>query len=99
MRDELQSALALAATLPASELPQLCADLELIRVTCLARITSPATEAREDTLLEVPEAAHRLGISPDYLYRHSTKFPFTRRIGRKLLFSSAGLDIYLRKSR
>ncbi len=74
MRSELESGLALAKTLPADALPQLCADLELIRMTCLARITTPAAQA-PDELLAVPEAAHRLGISPNYLYRHSKRFP------------------------
>jgi excisionase family DNA binding protein len=94
----LQPALELAKTLPADELPRLAAELEEIRVTILARLTSPAVQAPNENL-EVPEAAHRLGVSPDYLYRNSKKFPFTRRIGRKLLFSSAGLDSYLKRAR
>jgi excisionase family DNA binding protein len=99
MRRELEPVLDLTRTLAPAELPAFLGELEQIRVTALARITTPPVEARPDELLEVPEAAHRLGVSPDYLYRHSKRFPFTRRTGRKLLFSSAGLDAYLRKSR
>src|SRR5215469_7693642 len=40
-----------------------------------------------DQLLNIAEASHRLGVSPDYLYRHHKSLPFTRHIGRKLLFS------------
>jgi excisionase family DNA binding protein len=99
VRFELQAALVLARNLPASELPALIGELAECAATAQARLASPVIPAPPDALIEVPEAAHRLGVSPDYLYRHSKKFPFTRREGRKLLFSSAGLDTYLRKSR
>jgi hypothetical protein len=39
-----------------------------------------------------------MGISKDFLYRNSSRYPFTRRQGRKLLFSSVGIDEYLRKA-
>jgi len=97
MRHELESALALAQTLSPAELPAFLGELEHVRIVALTRISSPAVEARPDQLVEVPEAADRLGVSTDYLYRHSKRFPFTRRMGRKLLFSSNGLDLYLRK--
>jgi excisionase family DNA binding protein len=98
MRPQLTEALNLAKSLPAEELPAFLGELEQIRITALARITTPATQPG-DTLLEVPEAAARLGMSPDYLYRHSKKLPFTRRIGRALRFSSAGIDTYLKRAR
>jgi excisionase family DNA binding protein len=98
LRPELQPALDLARTLPPEDLPRLLGECAEIAATASARLANPpATKLDEN--LEVPEAAHRLGVSPDYLYRHSKRFPFTRRIGRKLLFSSAGLDAYLKKSR
>jgi excisionase family DNA binding protein len=50
-------------------------------------------------LIDVQEASRRLGVSTDYLYRHHHKFPFTRRVGRKLLFSSLGVGQYLRQRR
>lgn len=99
MRFELQAALALAKNLPASELPALIGELAECTAVAQSRLITPVIPAPPDVLLEVPEAAHRLGVSPDYLYRHSKKFPFTRREGRKLLFSSAGLDSYLRRAR
>jgi len=99
VRLELKPALDLARTLAPAELPGLLGDLEEIRVTALARITAPAGEARPDELLDVEQVAKRLHVSRHYLYRHHRKFPFARRVGRKLLFSAAGLDLYLKRAR
>ena len=99
MRSELQPALTLAREIPTEELLRFLGDIEEVRATALGRLAAPAAAARPDELLDVSEAAQRLGVSPDYLYRHSRQFPFTRRMGRKLLFSSAGLDNYLRRAR
>jgi excisionase family DNA binding protein len=95
MRSELQSALHLAETSSPEELPALLGELEQIRVTALARLSPPAVACPPDELLDVGATAKRLGVSRDYLYRHRNKFPFARRIGRKLLFSSSGLDKFL----
>ena len=98
MRAELASVLALACTLAPGELPRLLGELEEIRATALARISAPAVVACEDRNLNVEEAAARMHVSRDYLYRHHKRFPFARRIGRKLLFNSSGLDSYLKQS-
>jgi predicted DNA-binding transcriptional regulator AlpA len=43
-------------------------------------------------LLDVQEAAARLGMSVDWLYRHARQLPFTRRVGRRALkFEAEGL--------
>ena len=97
MRRELEAALQLARTLPRDEIPYLLGELETIRTFALARISAPPLETKPDELLDVHQAAQRLHVSPLYLYRRSQRFPFVRRIGRKVLFSSAGLDSYLRK--
>jgi hypothetical protein len=100
MRKELEPLLKLAGTLPAEELAVFLGQLETVRVIALSRIASPTVvPIPHDELLEVPECAHRLGVSPDYLYRNHARFAFTRRMGRKLLFSATGLDLYLKKSR
>jgi excisionase family DNA binding protein len=52
---------------------------------------------RHEELLTVESAAERLGVSTDYVYRHAEQFPFTRHMGRKLVFSSLGIDEYIRK--
>jgi excisionase family DNA binding protein len=95
MRDELEAVLNLARSLPREELPRLLGDLAEISATASARLSSAVVESRPDELLDVEETARRMGVSKDYLYRHQRKFPFARRIGRKLLFSSSGLDKFL----
>lgn len=95
MRYELQAALRLAQTSSHEELPVLLGELEQVRVTAYARLSSPITVHAPDVLLDVATTAERLGVSEDYLYRHQAKFPFVRRIGRKLLFLASGLDKYL----
>src|SRR5580704_2402335 len=98
MRTELQSVLAAARAVSPEDLPELLGELEMIRCTAMARLASPApVHAVPDELLDVREASQRLGVSTAYLYKNHTKFPFTRRIGSKLLFSSLGVGEYLRR--
>jgi predicted DNA-binding transcriptional regulator AlpA len=95
MRSELQLALRLAETSSPEEIPSLLGELEQIRVTALARLAMPTAAISTDELLDVGTTAKRLGVSRDYLYRNRKQFPFARRIGRKLLFSSVGLEKYM----
>jgi predicted DNA-binding transcriptional regulator AlpA len=89
-----------AAALP----PALRSALVLRCAVVLAALASPAptdgfseSESRgEDRLLDVKEAAQRLGTSTDYLYRHGRTLPFTVRVGSRLRFSSRGIDRYIR---
>lgn len=86
------------ADVPSDELPALLAVL----AGCLARtsarllrpdsLRAPVTSSGNDENLCVEEASRRLGVSPDWLYRHHRRLPFTRRIGRRLLFSARGLE-------
>jgi predicted DNA-binding transcriptional regulator AlpA len=49
-----------------------------------------------DRLLTVAEAAQKLGLSRDYLYRHAKTFPFTVRIPpRQLRFSLRGIERWI----
>jgi hypothetical protein len=68
-----------ARELPAGELPRLLGELEEIRCTAMARLTTPPVAQRPDELLTVEQAAERLGLSVDYLYRNHSRLPFTRR--------------------
>lgn len=99
MRDELQFVLRAALELPAEELPRLLGEIEEVRCTAMARLTAPAPiqSAGADGLLSIAEASRRLGVSKDYLYRHGVEFPFTRRMGRKLLFSSLGIEKHIKQ--
>ena len=46
----------------------------------------------EERLLNAEEAAAIIGMSPDWLYRHAKKLPFTRKLGPKTLrFSHQGI--------
>jgi predicted DNA-binding transcriptional regulator AlpA len=98
MRRELGSMLNAARTIPSEDLPRLLGELEEIRATALARLTSIVrTAPSPDSLLSVDEASIRLGVSPHYLYRNHERLPFTRRMGRSLRFSSLGIDQYIRR--
>ena len=96
MRRELEPVLEIARTLAADELPALLGELETIRVVALARIMTPRV-VPDDALLDIAEAAKRLHVGVDYLYRHHERLPFARRIGKRVLFSSVGLNAYLLK--
>lgn len=99
MRQELQFLLRAAREVPAHELPGLLGEIEEIRYTALARLNAPAQalSAEPDQLLTISEAASRLNVSRDYLYRHGKELAFTRRMGRKLLFSNSGIEKYIRQ--
>ena len=97
MRDELQFVLRQVLELPTAELPRFLGEIEEIRCTAMARLVTPAPAqcSEADRLLSVYEASLRLGVAKDYLYRHGGNMPFTRRIGRRLLFSSLGIERYI----
>ena len=102
--DSLKSALArcrdAARDLSAEELPDFIGELEAVKAAAWARLAAPSPAIHEhDELLEVDAAAQRLGVSKDYLYRHSREYPFTRRQGRKLLFSALGIDKHIRQNK
>jgi|GEM_PF-1166867 predicted DNA-binding transcriptional regulator AlpA len=97
MRQELQVVLRAVREVPTEDLPALLGELEQVRYTAIARLSGPASPSprENDRLASVEEAAGRLGISTDYLYRHADEYPFTRRIGSRLLFSSSGIDQFI----
>ena len=96
MQSKLQFVLLAVNELPVGELPRLLGQIEKIRVTAMARLTGSAPAPQPDELLDVDEAARRLRLSKDYLYRHHARLPFTRRIGKRLLFSSIEIEKYIR---
>ena len=100
IRPELQDALEAAQKLRREALPTFLGDLETVRATAWARLAVPdQSPAATDKLVDVEEARLRLGVSKTFLYRNSGRFPFSRRIGRKLCFSSVGIDQYIRARR
>jgi predicted DNA-binding transcriptional regulator AlpA len=55
-------------------------------------IAKIGTKLSDERLLTVEQAAEMLSMSPDWLYRHAKKLPFTRKLGPKMLrFSYQGI--------
>jgi hypothetical protein len=97
---KLEEILKAARELPPEDLPDLIGRLEAVKATAWARLSAPQTTSLEhDELLDIGEAAKRLGVGRGYLYRNHQEYSFTRRQGRKLLFSARGLDAYIRRQR
>ena len=88
----------LVDTTPAPDLPGLIGDLEAAKAAAWARLTAARVDPRteepdpEARNLDVAEAAKRLGISQDWLYKHASRLPFAVRIGRRLVFDSVALE-------
>src|SRR3990172_181232 len=86
--------------LPAEAIASLRGELarldSLLLVRLLQHSNGSGGPEAGDRLLSTQEAAAKLGTSTDYLYRHSSKLPFTVRLGRKVLFSEAGIERYIR---
>jgi len=99
MRSELRPILDLAQTLAPNDLAVLLGELRTIEIIAQGRLNTPATAAKSEEWLDVKECAARLRKSKDYVYRNARKWPFARRIGRSMLFSSSGLDAFLRRAR
>jgi predicted DNA-binding transcriptional regulator AlpA len=100
MLPELDAVMSAARTLAPDELPRLLGDLETVRAVAWSRLTAPAppTQRGRDELLDIEEAARRLGISASYLYRNHRRFTFSRRVGRSLRFSAEGIESYIQQS-
>ena len=101
MRVELENAMIAARNLAPDELPRLLGELETVRAVAWSRLTAPAAPVNQQSraeLLDVDEAAARLGMSASYLYRNHQRFAFSRRVGRSLRFSAEGIDSYIQES-
>lgn len=65
----------------------------------IARAGIEAPEQQRDRLLNIDQAAEKLGRKKDWLYRHHKELPFTVRHGKLLRFSELGIEEYIRKRR
>ena len=75
------------ATVPPGRIPALLSQLSALQGAMAARLISAdrdETVSSEDTLLTVDQAAERLGVSTDWLFRRSRTLPFVVRLGRHL---------------
>jgi predicted DNA-binding transcriptional regulator AlpA len=59
----------------------------------------PASSPATDRLIGPGDVAARLGVSRRAVYRRASGWPFTRRVGRSLRFSAAGLERWLARAR
>lgn len=96
---ELERAL---AELPAEEIRALIGELARLQAVASLRLIAAAgngaarpADNQPDELLDVEEAARRLGTSEDFLYRKKD-LPFRVRVGKRLRFSAQGLERYIR---
>jgi predicted DNA-binding transcriptional regulator AlpA len=79
---------------------QAAAALNLLRGFDLGRgqrLLDRGERRQGDRLLNVREAAEKLGVAPDWIYRHHGELPFRVRHGRLLRFSEIGIEEYIRK--
>ncbi len=84
-----------------AELPEVTGELAralsraLERAAVTPRVPAVAASAGNGSgmLLNVDEAAARLGVAPSWLYRHAGRLPFSRKLGHKTLrFDQAALE-------
>ena len=88
-------------TLSHQEAMNMMARISSIQPLLLGRLAFLGNEKKEakapDRLLTVKEASKVLGYSVDWLYRHSNKLPFAKRITpHRLRFSEAGIEKYIK---
>ena len=107
---DLAALLADPEQIPPEAIPRVVGELERLRTTLLGRFVAhksakgpeagKSEDVEEDQLLTAKEAAKRLGVTADYLYRNKD-LPFRVRLpnSSKALFSSLGIDRYLKSQR
>ena len=83
-----------------AEAPAVVTRLGAILATAGARLaaaTAPSASNGNprDCLLTAQDVHALTTMSVDWLYRHADALPFARRVGRKVLFSEAGLTKWL----
>ena len=87
------------ASMPMNELPRALGQLRELEATALARLYAapPASEivGQPEQLLDVENAAKRLNVSEDYLYRHWKKLPFAHKYDWGVRFSARGIEEYI----
>jgi predicted DNA-binding transcriptional regulator AlpA len=101
-RDAVEAASDAGKGLNPAQLPEALAELERLRVVLdTARIEAAVhdsrTEAVRDRVLDIHEAAGRLGRSESYLYREAHRLPFTVKNGRAVGFSERGIEEWIRR--
>src|SRR4051794_26916527 len=88
------------AQVTADQIPAFLTQLSAIQGSMAARLLATSRDKPRDgdgeTLLTIDEAATRLGVSADWLYRRTKSLPFVVRVGHHVRFSSKAIDRYIR---
>jgi len=100
---DLQADPGRASELPLQEAESLLSRCHVVQGVLLGRLLALRASdshsdkaAAPDRLLDVEQAALRLGKAPATLYKTAGRYPFTVRDGRTLRFSAAGIEKYIR---
>ncbi len=94
-----------AAQVPPEDVPALLGDLARLRAMLWVRLNEGTkglglSPEGEDRLLKAAEAAQRLGMSKDWVYRNAHKLPFTVRPSPgQVRFSAHGIKKYIKQRR
>lgn len=88
------------ASMTKDQIAPLILKLAAIQSALASRLldSTEKTDSRNgDKLLEVKEAAAKLSVTEDWLYRKGDKLPFVVRMGRNIRFSEQGIEKYIRQ--
>jgi predicted DNA-binding transcriptional regulator AlpA len=87
------------SSVPVEEIPRLRGELARLDSILLSRlIAGDERPPVEERLLNAEEARQKLGVTKDWLYRHSHELPFTVPVGTKQVrFSSLGIDEWIQR--
>ena len=90
-----------AGKVPRESIPALMAQLAALQSILASRLvggqSSSNGNAEGDRLVGIQEAAQKLGVSTQWLYRRAAKLHFVVRMGRKLTFSEQGIERYIKQ--
>src|SRR6266508_2038415 len=72
------------------QIPAFITLLSSIQAALAAQLASSRDQSQEpsngDRIIGVQEAAQKVGVTEDWLYRHTEKLPFVVRLGRSVRF-------------
>ncbi len=91
-----------ALLVPEHLIPAAIVRLSAVQSAFACRIEAASRERShqgDESLLDIAQAAARLSVTEDWLYRHARRLPFTRKLDGLLRFSSRGIDRFIRDSR
>jgi hypothetical protein len=85
---------ALVAACAQDRLPALVAQLAAAQAAAAARLLAPPPKppAAPEVNISVAEAARRLGVSKDWIYKNATSLPFVARIGTRVVCSAPHVE-------